>query len=396
MSFIFKRSFCFAFSFFAYIFSARKAIVIIKLTDRTVSTIRSFFKSNKELIYILLGYTVIFIVFRFTFVYTVPFLVGFIFAAVMQPVYQYLRKHFRFKSSFSASLATTMIFLILISIICILAVMLINQLFVMFTEIANNNQNINKIIMELWDSLGNVFSKFNFNFLSDKNIMDTLTSGLETVQTFSGYIVSVFSFVPVTVMMIIVSVFATFYFTVNYSKIKSAFKKCMERYNPEKNYVYFSEGKKMIKKFLKGYLSIYGVTFLFSMTFFIVFKVRFAMLFAVLSAVADVLPVLGPSLVYVPLAAVYYLQGDSVTGTAILIGLAIISLVRQFVEPKILSGSISVPSIAGVAAAYFSLLAKSLWLLFYLFMLISAYNNIQKKSSQNQPEEPNDCTPANC
>ena len=155
----------------------------------------------------------------------------------------------------------------------------------------------------------------------------------------------------------------------------------------------------MIKKFLKGYLSIYGVTFLFSMTFFIVFKVRFAMLFAVLSAVADVLPVLGPSLVYVPLAAVYYLQGDSVTGTAILIGLAIISLVRQFVEPKILSGSISVPSIAGVAAAYFSLLAKSLWLLFYLmilFMLISAYNNIQKKSSQNQPEEPNDCTPANC
>ncbi len=349
-----------------------------------MSFILNFIKEHREAIYVFAGYTALFLLFRITFFYALPFLTGFGFAAIMQPVYRHLCKSFKFKSSFSASVVTTMIFLILISIVCILAASLTNQLLIMFSEIMENNQTISNAVIGFFGKLSAALSRFDFDFISaQENIMNILTNGLEAMQALSGYVMSAISFFPALAAMVIVSVFATYYFTVNYSKLENTAKKLIEKYKAQKCCAYLNESKAIIKRFLKGYLTVYGLTFIITLVFFLVIHVRFAAVFAVLSAVADVLPVLGPSLVYIPLAVIYCLQGKGQTAIIILAGFAIICVIRQFLEPKIVSKSISIPPLANIAAAYFALLAKSLWLLIYLmllFMLISVYNTVRKKS----------------
>lgn len=339
------------------------------------------FKKYKSLIFALLIFSVSFVIFKWLFYYLLPFVCGFVFAMVMQPVYRYLKKKFKFKSSFSASIATTIIFLIFISILCTLIITLINQLITVFAEIVQNDLEISSIATTLFNKLKVTLSKFNLNLLPDEeNLMESIGNGFNTIQTVYSYTVSTFSFVPSLFMMLVVSVFATYYFTIYFENFKNQIKGYIISSGRVNTLRYLEEGKVRFYLFIKGNLLIYGITFALTIVFFFCLKIKFALLFAVFSVIADVLPILGPSFVYIPLALFYFANGNFYTGFALIIGFAIISIARQIIQPKILASSVKIHPLACIASVYFALLTGSLWILVYLmtvFVIISIYQSIK-------------------
>ena len=82
------------------------------------------------------------------------------------------------------------------------------------------------------------------------------------------------------------------------------------------------------------------------------FKVEFPLLMAIFIGFVDALPILGSGTVMVPWAIICGLNGDLNLGIAIIVLLIIMSIVRQFLEPRLVSKNIGVHPIFTLIAMY--------------------------------------------
>lgn len=105
-------------------------------------------------------------------------------------------------------------------------------------------------------------------------------------------------------------------------------------------------------KLVKGYLLIMALTFTELFIGFIILRIKYAPLLAALIAVIDILPVLGTGTVLVPWAAVELLLGKTAAGIGLAVLYGIITLVRNFAEPKIIGKQIGINPIFTLIAMF--------------------------------------------
>ena len=82
------------------------------------------------------------------------------------------------------------------------------------------------------------------------------------------------------------------------------------------------------------------------------FSIEFPLLIALGIGFVDALPILGSGTVMIPWAIICGLNGDIQLGIAIIILLVIMSVVRQFLEPRLVSKHIGVHPIFTLIAMY--------------------------------------------
>ena len=82
------------------------------------------------------------------------------------------------------------------------------------------------------------------------------------------------------------------------------------------------------------------------------FNIEFPLLMALFIGFVDALPILGSGTVMIPWAIISGLNGDLKLGIAIIVLLIIMSTVRQFLEPKLVSKNIGVHPIFTLVAMY--------------------------------------------
>ena len=80
--------------------------------------------------------------------------------------------------------------------------------------------------------------------------------------------------------------------------------------------------------------------------------IKYPLLIALAIGFVDALPILGSGTVMVPWAIISALNGDLKLGISIIVLWIIMSVVRQFLEPKIVSGKIGIHPIFTLIAMY--------------------------------------------
>lgn len=145
---------------------------------------------------------------------------------------------------------------------------------------------------------------------------------------------------PNFLMNFLLTVIASFFCTVDYCAI-TAF---LARMLPEKaRRTLFSikaSGVDVLAKFCKAYAVLLGITFAQLCVGLVLLRVPYAVFLAALIAVVDILPVLGTGTVLVPWGVGAILSGNMPLGAGLLILYAIISVVRQALEPRIVGHQI--------------------------------------------------------
>jgi sporulation integral membrane protein YtvI len=140
----------------------------------------------------------------------------------------------------------------------------------------------------------------------------------------------------------------------------------------------FSEAKKMLGGYVFSYTIIIFCTFLETLIGFSILGIKYALILSVISAIFDVLPVLGVGSVYVPLAIFHLLSGKPVLGFGILILYALVFVIRQIIEPRILSSSLGLHPVAVLAAIFIGLKANGIAGMFFCMFLVVAYTIFKK------------------
>lgn len=102
----------------------------------------------------------------------------------------------------------------------------------------------------------------------------------------------------------------------------------------------------------KAQVLLVTLTATFSTAGLLALGADYAVLAGLLVGVADILPLVGPALIYIPWVAFQFLTGHTAMGLKILALYAVVAGIRQFLEPKLVAEQTGLHPLATLAALY--------------------------------------------
>lgn len=338
----------------------------------------------KPLALFLIGYTAGFILFAVTLKYTFPFLAGFLLALLAQPLIECLRSRLRFPPSAAAAAATLLVYAVLFGLLFLIGYWLIREISNLIAYISSLSPSdmgtltapLNRLIRQIGSYLNQVDVG---SIKQDQEKMLSLAqTGIsvltKTLSTILGFLTSL----PAIFTMFLVMIFSTYFFSKDMLKIKSSLLGLFTDGGADDLRLYSRSGRSLSGRYIGSYLLIYFITFVETLIVFLVLGVPYPLVVSLITGIADILPVLGPGTIYLPLACIYLFTGRAFTAGALLICWILITAIRQIIEPKIVSSSIHIHPLSMLAAIYFALVAKNFWIILYVPLLMALYQMLTK------------------
>lgn len=341
-------------------------------------------KFDNFLLFIII-YSFTFVIFFRTLSYTLPFVLALICALIIKRPTELLTNKLKLKKSV-ASIITTLIFFALILTLLTIGITQISQEAYLLGKNLQNYISVNSnILIQSFENLKIYYNNLdpyiistienNFtNFVTELSNMTVLISG----KFFTGFL-GILGSIPYILTVIVFTMLATYFFVKDITSAKNKILNLFPEDKSEQIFLFIYETKKMLFNYLASYMTIIGVTFVETLIVFLIFKVKYAIILTILCACFDILPILGIGAIYIPLALLYFFLFKSyITAAGIIISYVIISIIRQIIEPKIVSSSLGIHPVATLAAIFIGLKANGLsGMLFCIFMVI--FYNVLKK-----------------
>lgn len=332
-----------------------------------------------RLVIFFVTYTLVFFVFFKTIGYTLPFVIALVLAVIFQKPTNFLIKHFKLKNSIAA-LITTIVFCGLIILIFVLAITSIT------TEIVNLTKNAQMYVTQISPRVNDLINYLQVYYKKldpsistaiEQNISSYVSKTLSATVNVSGfamsYVLTFFSYIPYVVMVVIFTFISTYFFTKDLSNAKDKFSTAFPTDKTDKVFIALEHIKKMFAKYILSEFIIICITFVETIVAYSIFKVNYILLLAIVTAVCDVLPIVGIAIIYIPLAIIYFVLGNYFSAAGLLIAYAIISIVRQIIEPKIVSSTMGIHPVATLAALFIGLEAGGVSGIFFCMFLVLFY-----------------------
>ncbi len=305
--------------------------------------------------------TILLLIFVFQFsVYFMPFFIAGIIALMIEPIIKFTMNHFQWSRRVSSIIIITATILLLVGIVIGGGIATVGQL-IKYTK------NIGPFITDLIQALETGFKEISVSLEQyiPKEVITTLINSITNfvsnagmyIQNVLGKVLEIALSVPTIILNVIVTILALIFFT----KDRIYIIDLMEQHFPKK---WIESVKKVVKEILAtfgSYLKVYGkilmITFselflAFSILKAIGFPLQNTFLLALVIGIVDILPVLGVGTVLIPWGLWEFIVGNIAFGIALAIIYVIILIVRQFIEPKLVSQQLGVHPLITLFAMY--------------------------------------------
>ena len=210
---------------------------------------------------------------------------------------------------------------------------------------------------------------------------------LRTVATFLGnLIIALPSYFTNAVVFFIVFLLSTFFLCKDREIIWPA----LRRVAGERVHDYISKLRSTavftVFSYIKAYAILMSITACELLIGFWIIGVEYALILALLISLIDVLPILGVGTVLIPWGVYSIVMADYRLGIGLLLLYVVIWVVRQFLEPKIVSDQIGMHPLLTLFAMYIGLKAVGFWGMFLFPMTLLII--IKTKQAQHAPVPP--------
>lgn len=242
-------------------------------------------------------------------------------------------------------------------------------------------------IYTIQDQVGNVISKINlYSKHIDPSIVqkvqdeisNLLTTTFDITATVLNTLVSLAVSLPMYLMLIVVTLLSTYFFTKEMPDITKAITSIFDEHHQEKiKHIQF-EAIHMLGEYIKAYSFIITVSFIEILTGLSIFKVRYALILSLFCWILELIPVLGIFIVFFPLITIYVLAHNYFIAIGLSILWLIVVLVRQIIEPKIVSSTLDLHPLAVLGAIFIGLSAYGFVGMIYILSALVFYKILSK------------------
>ena len=292
-------------------------------------------------------------------VFYMPFLVAFVISLMIEPGIKYLMK----KTKLSRKMSSIIIFVLVFSIIIGSVTWGIVSL---ISESTNLLQTLNLYIDKAYTQIQETIGKISISRASISNdvtnlMQDASKEVLFKISTwitrFLTKLMSVITSIPTIAIYVVITILSVYFVCTDRIYILDFMEHHMPRKWVQKIGVHIREITIKLGGYLKAEAILILVSFIISLVGLYIFKfvgmnVKYPLLIALGIGFVDALPILGSGSVMAPWAVMEALNGDIQLGGAIIVLWIIMSIVRQFLEPKIVSGKIGIHPIFTLIAMY--------------------------------------------
>lgn len=312
----------------------------------------------KNILYVVLILLGLYIALELSIFY-MPFLIAFIISLMIEPAIKKIMK----KTHLTRRTSSIIIF-VLVSVIIIggLAWLLIT----LFSESSSLLQSLNDYFDKLYEQLQNLINYFSFDniHLSDEILEviqnstgDFLTTASDWLRNILNNLINFVTSIPSIAICIGITVIALYFICVDKIYILDQIEHHLPRLWVKKISIHLKDLIQTLGGYLKAEATLILVSFVISLIGLYIlqivgFNVQYPLLMALFIGFVDALPILGSGTVMIPWAIICALNGDINLGIAIIILLIIMSVVRQVLEPKLVSKNIGVHPIFTLIAMY--------------------------------------------
>ena len=317
-----------------------------------------FAKVSRRIIYLLCICIGLYFAFKLSIFY-MPFLIAFIISILMEPIIRYLMKKVKLTRKFSAILILTIAFAIIIGL-------LVWGIFSLVSEASNLLHTLNNYFDKAYIQIQELINYFNVRDIkvpeeilgiinqSSKNLLLKVSLW---VSDFLKGILDMFTSLPSTAIYFVITIMSLYFISTDKIYILDFLEHHLPRLWMKKISSHVREIVKALGGYLKAQATLIMISFIISIIGLYIYKfvglnVEYPLLAALAIGFVDALPILGSGTVMVPWGIISAMNGDIKLGIAIIILWIIMSIVRQLIEPKIVSTKIGIHPIFTLIAMY--------------------------------------------
>ncbi len=328
----------------------------------------------------------VFIFLKYLLVPFLPFIIAWITAMLIRPLINSICEITKFKRRIISFTCVFLLFLIILTVLVAICNKATSEIKGLAEDIMAGASDV---VSDVFDYAEELSDKLPFygkteNQETAELIRKTATSMVENaVSAFSAKIpeaiINFIAQLPSIILFTVVLVMATFYMGSDIEKINSTIISLI----PQNSRQSFIRAKRKLvivgTRYIKAYLLILFIVFVQLLIGFLCLKIPYALTLALIIAVIDILPVIGVGSVLVPWAIVLLIRHETSQGIGLLILFAVIWLVRQIIEPKIVGRSTGLHPLITLIAMYIGLNFMGVLGLFVFPMIIILIKSITEK-----------------
>lgn len=326
---------------------------------------------------VLLAVATAWLLFTYALPWLLPFLLAMLTARLLEPIVLYLKRKFKFRRGFSAAICTILVVSCAITAAALIAGATIAKLI----ELAKNLPSYFSNLPDLVDGLQ---TKLQSLIMSASPEMRGLVEGAldgimkqanELPGMFSSKVVSFLSScascMPKVIMFVVTYAVGTLFISASYQGVmKFLVRQFPERWQGKiqgmKSDVFGTLGK-----WARAELILIAVTFVELSVAFMLLRIKSPIPAALLVSIIDALPVFGTGVVLLPWAVLLFIGGNFARGALVAVIWGFITLMRSFLEPKILGDNVGLHPAATLLAIYAGYCISGVkGMIFFPFILI--------------------------
>lgn len=206
-----------------------------------------------------------------------------------------------------------------------------------------------------------------------------VTTALNSTSALLQWLIHFLGYIPSVTIAFICTIISTYFFTKKMVSVNSyEYLKKVFPNRKEKIINIFLEIRKNILNYFISYFTIILISTSLTFIGFSLLKINYSLFLSILAGLLDILPILGITLVYIPLAIFYFIKGNYFVAISLLTLFGLISLLRQIIEPKIMSFSLGIHPVASLAAMFIGLQIQGIIGVIFCLFLIVSYNILKK------------------
>jgi sporulation integral membrane protein YtvI len=287
----------------------------------------------------------------------IPFILAVFISFMLEPIVDLLIRKFKINRRLAVVLSMLLLFGSLGTVLVLLIIQLIAELISLSATLPGITHEVRLYVENLVPGAIRIYSDLSsdmISYLQDavRNVGAMLQSLVEVAAT---SLLSFLSLLPGTVILIIVTILATYFIAADRRSIANFWVRLLPVPYGQKSITVLKEVLAAFLSYLKAQSILVTITTVQSIIGFYIIGLDYALTLGLVVGLLDIIPVLGPATLIIPWTIWFFIQGNLVLAIKLLVLYALLFIVRQLLEARIVAANLGLHPLATLLAMYIGL-----------------------------------------
>ncbi|MGI6412263.1 MAG: sporulation integral membrane protein YtvI [Syntrophomonadaceae bacterium] len=288
-----------------------------------------------------------------------PFIIAVILAVLIEPLVVFFETKLRFRRTLAVLTSLGLSFGGLTYLIVLIMTTIVSEVTSLYFFTRANSDEIIDRVMTSFNDIQLFYLRLDLPQQIQDSIEDSLEALLKLVNRLMDasieQLVNWLTMLPSLFIFLIISTIATFFIMKDRALIREFFLGVIPDKARLKTRDVIGQLFKTLVGFVKAYSILVSTTAVVTMVALKLLGIKYILTIGIIVGLLDILPVLGPGLLFIPWILWQFIIGKTSLGIGLIVVYAVISVVRQSLEPKVVGHNIGLHPLATLVSLYIGL-----------------------------------------